>query len=106
MLAYKYNSNTIIAKALKSKASADHLAAIQEVHKYLNQWSIHPKMHIMDNECSKPVKDCIKYEKKIDLRLVSSYLHRANAAKKAIDIFKCYFITELVIVDPQFLLHL
>ena len=80
MIAYDYDSNAIIVKALKSKSSADHLAAMQEVHKCLNQRGMHPKMHIMDNECSKPVKDYIKYEKKIELMLVPPYLHRANAA--------------------------
>ena len=38
--------------------------------------------------------------------LLPPYLHRFNAAEKAIDIFKCHFITGLVTVDPQFPLHL
>ena len=60
----------------------------------------------MDNEYSALVKEDIKHEKKIELMLVLPYLHRVNAAEKAIDIFKCHFITGLATVDPQFPLHL
>ena len=105
MVVYDHDSNAILPKALKSRSVAEHLTAIQEVHQYLNSRGIHPKIHIIDNECSKLVKEYIKQEQKIELILVPPYLHRANAVEKAIDIFKYNFITGLAIVDPNFLLY-
>ena len=106
MVVYDHDSNAILPKALKSRSAAEHLTAIQEVHQYLNSRGIHPKIHIMDNECSQLVKNYIRQEQKIELMLVPPYLHRANAVEKAIDIFKCHFITGLASVDPDFPLHL
>ena len=106
MIAYDHDSNDILLKALKSKSAAEYLKVIKEVHQYLNSREIYLKIYIMDNECSKLVKDYIRQEQKIELILVLPYLYRANAAEKAINIFKCYFIIGLAIVDPNFLLHL
>ena len=106
MVVCDHDSNAILTKVLKSRAVAEHLTAIKEVHQCLNSRGTYPKMHVMDNECSKLVKDYIKQEQKIELMLVPPYLHRANAARKIIDIFKCHFITGLATVDPDFPLHL
>ena len=67
---------------MKSKAAAQHLVSIQEVHQRLNRRGIHPKTHAMDNECSVLVKECIAHENKIELMLVPTYLYRSNAAEK------------------------
>ena len=77
-----HDSNAMLTRALASKSAAEHLAATQEVHQCLNRRVKHPKMHIMDNECSTLVKECIKYENKIELILVPHYLQRVNAAEK------------------------
>ena len=106
MVMCDHDSNAILTKPLKSKSATEHLQAIKEVHACLNQKGIHPKVHIMDNECSSIVKDYLKNEKKIELLLAPPYLHRINTAEKAIDIFKCHFITGLATVDPSFPLHL
>ena len=63
-------------------------------------------MRIIDNEYPKIAKDYIKTIKNIELMLVPSYLYQVNAAEKAIDIFKNYFIVSLTMVDPSFPLHL
>ena len=106
MVIYDHDSNAMLAKTLKSRAAAQHLASIQEVHQYLNRRVIHPKMRSMRNECSPLVKECIKNEKIIELTFVPPYLHRVNASGKEIGIFKCQFVTSLAIVDSQFHLHL
>ena len=54
----------------------------------------------------KTCKRVHKNEKNIELILVPNYLQCVNTAEKAIDIFKCHFITRLATVDLQFPLHL
>ena len=106
MVMYDHDSNAILAKPLRTKSSTEHLQHVKEVHQYLNSRGIHPRIHVLDNECSNLVKDYVKSEKKIDLLIVPPYLHRVNAAEKAIDTFKAHFITGLAIVDPNFPLQL
>ena len=106
LVAYDYDCNAILAYPLKSKTAAAHLEAVKLLHTSLNNKGVHPKLHMMDNECSELVKDYIKNALKIDLLLVPPHLHRTNAAEKAIDIFKNHFIAGLATVDPSFPLHL
>ena len=88
MIIYDHDSNAIIARPLKSKSATEQLENIKEVHNYLNARGIHPKLHIMDNECADIVKNYLLHNKKIDLLLVLPHLHRVNTAEKAIDTFK------------------
>ena len=60
----------------------------------------------MDNECPSIVLEYIKNTKKMDLLLVPPYMHRVNAAEKAIDSYKNHFISGLATVHPDFPLHL
>ena len=65
MVIYDHGSNTIIARALKMKSALEILQNIQEVYKFLNEWGIHLKVHIMDNECLQIVRDYLINSKKI-----------------------------------------
>ena len=91
MIIYDHDSNAILARPLKTKSAQEQLKTIQEIIKFLNDRGIHPKIHVMDNECLSIVLDYIKNTKKIDLLLVPPYMHRVNAAEKAIDSYKNYF---------------
>ena len=106
MIIYDHDSNAILARPLKTKSGHEQLKNLKEVHQYLNKRGIHPKIHVMDNECSQATKDYIIHTKKIDLLLVPPYMHRVNAAEKAIDTFKNHFIAGLASLDPQFPMHL
>ena len=106
LIAYDWDSNAILAHPLKSKSAVEHLQTIKTLHQFLNKKGVHPKLHIMDNECSQLVKDYIKDEQGIDLLLVPPFLRRVNAAEKAIDICKTHFITGLATVHPSFPMHL
>ena len=54
----------------------------------------------------KLAKDFITESQNAELLLVPTHMRRANAAEKAIDVFKSHFITGLCTVDPSFPLHL
>ena len=63
-------------------------------------------MHVMDNECYFLVKDCIKNTLNMNLQLVPPHFHRANMAKKYIDVFRNNFVSRLATADPSFPLHI
>ena len=67
MIVYDHDSNAILARALKTKSALEMLQNIQEVHQFLNARGIHPKIHILDNECPAIVKEYIIHAKKIQL---------------------------------------
>ena len=105
MVVYDHDSNAILAKPLKSW-SAEHLLAVTaKMHIFLREQGIHPKMHIMDNECSSMVRSYLN-NNDIDMQLVPPNLHRTNTAEKAIDIFKDHFISGLATVHPSLPLNL
>eukprot|EP00957_Ditylum_brightwellii_P051562 3910425-Ditylum_brightwellii.AAC.1 len=55
----------------------------------------------MDNEVSKASQKVIA-NKQITLQLAPPHIHRHNAAKQAIQIFKHHFIASLCNVHPEF----
>ena len=64
MIIYNYNFNTILATPLKPKNTTEYLHTIQDMHEFLNQWGIHSKIYIMDNEYPQVVKDYVKMNNK------------------------------------------
>ena len=106
MIAYDYDCNAILAYPLKSKTAAAHLEAVKLLHAFLNSKGMHPKLHVLDNECSQLVNDCTKNKINIGLLLVPPCLRRTNAAEKVIDMFKNHFIAGLATVDSSFPLHM
>ena len=68
--------------------------------------SLCPEHHTMDNECSAGLKTLIMDTNNNKLQLVPPHDHHNNPAEKAIDTFKCHFISGLASMDPFFPLHL
>ena len=85
MIVYDHDSNAMLSRPLKIKSAIEHLRNIQEMHKFLNDRGIHPKMHVIENEFPTIVKEHLINSKKIKLLLVPPYMHRVNAVEKAID---------------------
>ena len=94
MVVYDHDSNAILAEPLKSRSAEHLLAATAKIHIFLRERGIHPKIHIMDNECSSTVRSYLK-NNNIKLHLVPPNLYRTNASEKAIGIFKDHFISGL-----------
>eukprot|EP00956_Cyclotella_meneghiniana_P042605 scaffold248611_cov56-Cyclotella_meneghiniana.AAC.1 len=63
------------------------LAAFNEVYEYLTSKNLKPKLHVMDNQCSKAVVKQIK-KAEANIQLVPPDDHRANAAERAIQTWK------------------
>ena len=64
MIVHDHDSNAMLARPLKSKSAIEQLRKIQETHKCLNDRGIHPKMHVMDNECPLIMKEYLINSKK------------------------------------------
>jgi hypothetical protein len=59
----------------------------------------------MDNEASAAVKEFLRKEN-IQYQLVPPYIHRRNAAERAIRTFKAHFIAGISTVDAHFHMHI
>jgi hypothetical protein len=105
MIFYDYDSSAILAEPLKSRSAAKLLRAFTKLHQYLTGRGLRPAMHILDNECPQGLKNFIRGAS-ATLQLAPPNMHRTNAAEKAIDIWKCHFISGLSSVDPNFPMHL
>ena len=74
MIAYDYDSNNILAEALKSRTSLHIKNAYQTMRKLLCSRRLTPKMHVLDNECSKVLKEYMEEENE-HFQLMPPHLH-------------------------------
>ena len=102
---YIYDANAIIATPIKSREKVDILEAHKNMVMLLNQRGLQPKVHWLDNEAS---NDLIEFNKDLDIQmqLVPPYVHRRNAAERAIQTWKSHFIAGLCSIHPHFPMHL
>ncbi|KAL7527155.1 hypothetical protein ACHAWF_008701, partial [Thalassiosira exigua] len=105
MLAYVYQTNSILVRAMKSREATEQVEAMQDIYEYLTKRGYKPRLNVMDNECSKTLRDYIEGEK-VKIQLVEPDNHRVNAAERAIQTFKNHFIAGLSCVDQHFPLQL
>ena len=77
----------------KKRKDKDHMAAYNTIMQRLKDIDILVNLQILDNEASKEYKTIIKDKWNIKYQLVPSHIHRQNAAKRAIQIFKAHFIS-------------
>ena len=100
------DANAILVRPLKTKSETEQLHNIKLIHQYLNARGIRPTVHIMGNDCPQSVKNYALNELKIELLLVPPYIHRVNAAEKAIESYKNHLITCVATVYPDFRMYL
>ena len=98
MVAYNYDSNTIHAECLKSGKCGELLEAYRKIHILLVSRGLKPKLHFLDNECAESFKN-IMHMNNERFQLVSSNIHRKNAADQTIQTFKSHFITGLMSIN-------
>jgi hypothetical protein len=98
-VAYVYDLNAIIVRAMSTRTNAAMITAFREGIAVLRTHGYRPALNIMDNKCSTAVEQYIHLEK-INIKLVLPHNHRANAAERAIAAtFKEHFIAALATVD-------
>ena len=102
---YDYDSNAILATAIKTRSGTSILNAYKELHGILASRGLKPKLQRLDNEASTALKQYIS-EQDITYQLTPAHMHRRNAAERAIRTFKNHFIAGLASTDKLFPIHL
>jgi hypothetical protein len=97
-VAYVYDLNAIIVRAMPTRTDAAMITVFKEVIGVLRTCGYHPALNVMDNKCSIAVERYIRLEK-INIQLVPPHNHRANADERAIATFKEHFISALATVN-------
>ena len=105
LVTYNYDSNLIHVKPLKSRHDNDTIKAYEEIYAKLTSRGLKPKLHWLDNEASKALKNFIAKEH-TEYQLTPPHIHRRKTAERAIRTFKNHFISGLCSVDKHFPLHL
>ena len=57
MIAYDYDSNNILAEPIKSRTILHIKNAYQTMRKFLCRRGLTPRTHVLNNECSKVLKE-------------------------------------------------
>ena len=70
----------------------------QELYAYLREQGIQPRLHVLDNECSKAIKTFLRSQD-TDIQLVKPHNHRVNAAETAVKAAKYHMIAALATLD-------
>ena len=101
LLLYDYDSNAILVEALSSRQAGEITRGWKLLHRRLLQRHSSPNLYLLDNKWSETLKSALtKYN--VDYQLATPYMHRANAAERAIRTFKNHFIAGLCSVHPDF----
>ena len=105
LVAYNFDSNSIHVRPLKSRHDNDTVKAYEEIYSLLTQRGLKPRLHWLDNEASKALKNFI-HKEQTEYQLTPPHIHQTNAAERAIRTFKNHFISGLCSVDKNFPLHI
>jgi len=105
LVAYDYDSNTILTEPLKIRTGPDLLAAYIKIQSLLEQRGLKLKIRYLDNECPNILKRFM-ISKDEEYKLVPPHIHRRNTAKKAMSTFKDHLISGLACLPPSFPLYL
>jgi hypothetical protein len=105
MILYDYDSNAILVQPIKDRTAPELLRAFQIMEQELVAHGLKPKLIELDNEASKLLKTYL-HQQNITFQLVPPYIHRCNAAERAIRSFKDHLIAGLCSTDKSFPVHL
>ena len=59
---YVYKINAILVRPMATRYDATMIDTFKDIYEYLKVRNLAPKLHILDNECSKLVQKYVKYE--------------------------------------------
>jgi hypothetical protein len=94
MVLYDFDSNSILAERLCSRAATKILRAFRHLSDRLVARGLRPQLQRLDNEASTILKQYL-VDEAIQFQLVPPHIHRRNAAERAIRTFKNYLISGL-----------
>ena len=101
MMAYNYDTNTILVEALKNRQASSIVSTWKLTNKKFHDDGVQLNTYILDNECSADLKSAFLKEI-IGFQRVSPSCHRDNTAERAILTFKSNFKDGLASLGPDF----
>ena len=72
---------------MKSRSDESMVKAFTDIYAYLKTKNLQPKLHVLDNECSKAVQTFIK-SNGTNIQIVEPHNHSVNAAEPAVKAIK------------------
>ena len=70
-------------RPLRNRDDSSMTECFKEIYSYLTARGCKPKLHVLDNECSKAIKNQIQKEK-TRIQLVEPHNHQVNAAETVV----------------------
>ena len=101
LVLYDYDSNLIVARAMKLNKGAAITEAYEWIYTELIEAGINPILQYLDNETSKELIALIK-KKNLKYQLAAPHDHRLNPAERAVSTFKNHCIAILAECDERF----
>ena len=101
MVAYHYDGNCIVGRALKNRKKETLIATWKSIHDSFSKAGAAPNTYVMDNEVSQDFITTL-INNKTSYQLVPPHSHRRNLAERAIQTWKNHFKAGLASVDPNF----
>ena len=97
---YYYKLYTIMLRPMKNREDASMITAFKSVYAQLEGAGHKPRLHILDNECSRAVQNFLTTQG-TTRQNVEAHNHRANAAEPAVKTAKYHLISHLATLDPN-----
>ena len=85
---------------MRSQTDECMIDTFKDIYQFLKTCKHEPKLYVLDNECSKAVKNFIR-NNDTDIQLVEPHNHTVNAAETVIKSTKYHMIAGLQTVDPD-----
>ena len=101
LVAYHFNGNYIISRALKNRKAETITKTWQTINNMFTQAGVAPNAYVMDNVISSDFVAALT-KNNTSFQLVPPHTHRRNLAERAIQTFKNHFKAGLVSVDSNF----
>ena len=70
-------------RPMKNRHDECMVPIFKEIYDHLKERNLAPKLHVLDNECSRAVQNYIT-SKKMNIQLVEPHNHCVNAAKTSV----------------------
>ena len=99
-VAYVYKLNAILLRSMKSREDASMVKAFTSIYTKLETAGHKPKLHVLDNECSRAVQKILN-NKGTARQNVEAHNHRVNAAEPAVNTAKYHIIAHIATLDHQ-----
>ena len=99
-VAYIYSKNAILMRAMPNRTDASMINVFKDIYETLKTRGWQPKLHVLDNECSKAVQKYIR-EENVRIQIVEPHNHRVNAAEPAVKTTKYHLVAGLATVHKD-----